>query len=94
MPRPLGVEHAGQVAHGGVAYAVVLVDRLLHDLGDLDRLVECATDQPRHDRMLDLSGGDTAAFAEITEAQTAVELTTTVRNKALESFNEIMRMPL
>jgi flagellar hook-basal body complex protein FliE len=28
------------------------------------------------------------------EAQTAVELTTTVRNKALESFNEIMRMPL
>ena len=29
-----------------------------------------------------------------TEAQTATELTTTVRNKALESFNEIMRMPL
>ena len=28
------------------------------------------------------------------EAQTATELTTTVRNKALESFNEIMRMPL
>jgi flagellar hook-basal body complex protein FliE len=28
------------------------------------------------------------------EAQTATELTTTLRNKALESFNEIMRMPL
>jgi flagellar hook-basal body complex protein FliE len=28
------------------------------------------------------------------EAQTAVELTTTLRNKALESFNEIMRMSL
>lgn len=29
-----------------------------------------------------------------TQAQVATELTTTVRNKALESFNEIMRMPL
>jgi flagellar hook-basal body complex protein FliE len=27
-------------------------------------------------------------------AQTATELTTTVRNKALDAFNEIMRMPL
>jgi flagellar hook-basal body complex protein FliE len=29
-----------------------------------------------------------------TQAQTAVELTTTLRNKAMDSFNEIMRMPL
>jgi flagellar hook-basal body complex protein FliE len=28
------------------------------------------------------------------QAQIATELTTTLRNKALESFNEIMRMPL
>src|SRR6187549_2808475 len=28
------------------------------------------------------------------EAQIATELTTTLRNKALESFNEIIRMPL
>jgi len=29
-----------------------------------------------------------------TQAQVATELTTTVRNKALEAFNDIMRMPL
>jgi flagellar hook-basal body complex protein FliE len=29
-----------------------------------------------------------------TQAQMATELTTTVRNKALDAFNEIMRMPL
>jgi flagellar hook-basal body complex protein FliE len=29
-----------------------------------------------------------------TQAQVATELTTTVRNKALEAFNEVMRMPL
>jgi len=29
-----------------------------------------------------------------TQAQTATELTTTVRNKAMDAFNEIMRMPL
>jgi flagellar hook-basal body complex protein FliE len=29
-----------------------------------------------------------------TKAQTATELTTTIRNKALDSFNEIMRMSL
>ncbi|MBL8930940.1 MAG: flagellar hook-basal body complex protein FliE [Kineosporiaceae bacterium] len=29
-----------------------------------------------------------------TEMQTATEITTTLRNKALEAFNDIMRMPL
>ena len=46
--------------------------RLLLATGDLPRAVDCATDQARHDRMLDLSGGDTAALAEITEAQNAL----------------------
>jgi tetratricopeptide (TPR) repeat protein len=46
--------------------------RLLSSTGDLARAVACATDPGRHDRMLDLSGGDTAALAEITDTQNAI----------------------
>ena len=46
--------------------------RLLHDTGDLGRVIACATDPARHDRMLDLTGGDSAALSEITTAQQAV----------------------
>jgi hypothetical protein len=46
--------------------------RLLLATGDLPRAVGCATDLARHNRMLDLTGGDTAALAEITDAQNAV----------------------
>ncbi|WP_426503355.1 hypothetical protein ACPPVO_37765 [Dactylosporangium sp. McL0621] len=42
---------------------------LLESTGDLDRLVACAADRVRHDRMLEITGGDTAALAEITAAQ-------------------------
>ena len=38
--------------------------RLLENLGDLPRMIECALDAARHDRMLDLTGGDAAALAE------------------------------
>ena len=38
--------------------------RLLEDLGDLPRMIKCALDMVRHDRMLDLTGGDAAALAE------------------------------
>ncbi|MFI9814506.1 hypothetical protein [Saccharothrix variisporea] len=37
--------------------------------GDSTRMVACATDPDRHDRMLDLSGGDAASLAEVTTAQ-------------------------
>ena len=43
--------------------------RLLRDSADIPRLIACAVDQVRHDRMLDITGGDTAALAEITDAQ-------------------------
>ncbi|MFB9539736.1 MULTISPECIES: hypothetical protein [Streptomyces] len=43
--------------------------RMLTDLADTDRLVALAVDPVRHDRMLDLSGGDAGALAEIKTAQ-------------------------
>ncbi|MGH3804427.1 MAG: hypothetical protein ACRDTD_30670, partial [Pseudonocardiaceae bacterium] len=43
--------------------------RMLASTGDLPRLVACATDQARHDRMRDLTGGDALAFTEISSAQ-------------------------
>jgi hypothetical protein len=43
--------------------------RLLYQAGDIPRLLACATDQGRHDRMLDITGADSAALTEITDAQ-------------------------
>lgn len=46
--------------------------RLLHSVGAASRMVACATDSERHDRMLDITGGDTGALVEITMAQDAI----------------------
>ncbi|MEU9381116.1 serine protease [Streptomyces sp. NPDC048279] len=43
--------------------------RMLATVGDTRRLAALATDPARHDRMLDLSGGDTAALTEIKACQ-------------------------
>ena len=43
--------------------------RMSYDAQDISRVVSLATDQERHDRMLDTIGGDTAALTEITDAQ-------------------------
>ncbi|MBA2694649.1 MAG: hypothetical protein H0U62_02080, partial [Actinobacteria bacterium] len=43
--------------------------RMLTSNGDLPRLVSCATDQARHDRMRNLTGGDALALTEISTAQ-------------------------
>lgn len=37
--------------------------------GDISRMIGCGTDHRRHDRMLDVSGGDAAALAEIASSQ-------------------------
>ncbi|MEV0134974.1 hypothetical protein AB0H83_41795 [Dactylosporangium sp. NPDC050688] len=46
--------------------------RILRPPGDLPRMITLATDHARHDRMLQWSGGDSTALAEITAAQEAV----------------------
>ena len=40
--------------------------QMLIATGDTTRLVACATDGSRHDRMLDITGGDAAALSEVT----------------------------
>lgn len=42
--------------------------RLLQQERELDRVLRCGTDTARHNRMLDLTGGDSAALAEIAAA--------------------------
>ena len=39
--------------------------RLLEDVGDLPPMIEFAGDMARHNRMLDVTGGDAAAVAEV-----------------------------
>ena len=43
--------------------------RMLLDATDIPRLVACTADHARHDRMLDITGGDTAALTEIADVQ-------------------------
>ncbi|ADJ44105.1 hypothetical protein AMES_2282 [Amycolatopsis mediterranei S699] len=46
--------------------------RLLQDAGQLERLVECVTDLARQERLLEVSGGEASAQAEIAAAHAAV----------------------
>ena len=43
--------------------------RLLQDAADIPGLLACAADRLRHDRLLDITGGDAAALTEITDVQ-------------------------
>ncbi len=45
---------------------------MLTAAAELPRMVACATDLARHDRMLDVSGGDALALAEITTTQNVI----------------------
>lgn len=50
-------------------YLLHRYSNLLGRAGDLPRLVSCATNQLRHDRIRRLTGGDALAFNEISTAQ-------------------------
>ncbi|MEU7873720.1 hypothetical protein [Dactylosporangium sp. NPDC049140] len=54
------------------AYLLRGYPRMLRDGADVDRLVRLAIDPVRHDRMLDVTGGDALAVAEITAAEALV----------------------
>ena len=43
--------------------------RMSYEAQDISRVVGLATDQERHDRMLDVTGGDTVALTEIADTQ-------------------------
>jgi flagellar hook-basal body complex protein FliE len=79
---------AGAAARG-TDFAGAVGDSL-QQLGALDRTASNKAVQAATGDLTDIHDYVIAA----TEAQTATELTTTVRNKALDAFNEIMRMPL
>jgi flagellar hook-basal body complex protein FliE len=66
------------------------VGNSLKELESLDKTASTKAIQAATGDLTDIQDYVIAA----TQAQTATELTTTIRNKALDSFNEIMRMPV
>ena len=76
-------------ATGGADFAGAL-GRSLTGLEGLDRNASTLAVQAATGDLTDIQDYVIAA----TQAQLAAQLTTTVRNKAVDAFNEIMRMPL
>lgn len=83
-----GTVDAGTAARGA-DFATAVGNSLKH-VEALDRTMTSKALQAATGDLTDIHDYVIAA----TQAQTATELTTTVRNKALDAFNEIMRMPL
>lgn len=69
------------------------VDAIGKGLNQVESLDRTAADKATQAATGDLTDVHDYVIA-ATQAQVATELTTTVRNKALEAFNDIMRMPL
>lgn len=93
---PSAAQAAGN--QGGAARAAAgressFVDAIGKGLDQVDQLDRTAADKATQAATGDLTDVHDYVIA-ATQAQVATELTTTVRNKALEAFNDIMRMPL
>jgi len=89
---------AAQGAGGAGAKAAAVrgssfTDAIGDGLNQVDQLDRTAADKATKAATGDLTDVHDYVIA-ATQAQVATELTTTVRNKALEAFNDIMRMPL
>jgi flagellar hook-basal body complex protein FliE len=92
---------AGQVAgnsgstqaRAAAARESSFTDAIGQGLNQVDQLDRTAADKAVKAATGDLTDVHDYVIA-ATQAQVATELTTTVRNKALEAFNDIMRMPL
>lgn len=54
---------------GTPEYLMLGYFRLLRETGEVDRLARCALDRTRHERMSDLTGGDSAALTEVATTQ-------------------------
>jgi flagellar hook-basal body complex protein FliE len=80
---------AGSAASPGADFAAAIGDGL-RQVEQLDRSAAGKATQAATGDLKDVQDYVITAM----QAQTATELTTTVRNKALDAFNEIMRMPL
>jgi flagellar hook-basal body complex protein FliE len=92
------VTQAGQAGQGAGAQAAAVrggsfADAIGQGLNQVDSLDRTAADKAVKAATGDLTDVHDYVLA-ATQAQVATELTTTVRNKALEAFNDIMRMPL
>jgi flagellar hook-basal body complex protein FliE len=83
------VSASAPAATGGADFAGAL-GRSITGLEGLDRNASTLAVQAATGDLSDIHDYVIAA----TQAQIAAQLTTTVRNKAVDAFNEIMRMPL
>lgn len=88
-----GAAGAGGAARAGGVPGADIAQAAGNALKQVEALDRTATDKAVAAATGDLTDIHDYVVA-ATEAQTMTELTTTVRNKALEAFNEIMRMPL
>lgn len=88
-PAAGGSGAAQAAATRGSSFADAIGD----GLNQVDQLDRTAADKATKAATGDLTDVHDYVIA-ATQAQVATELTTTVRNKALEAFNDIMRMPL
>jgi flagellar hook-basal body complex protein FliE len=89
-PASVGTDQAPPSAAARGADFAGAVGQSLSNLEKLDRSTSSLAVQAATGDLTDVQDYVITA----TQAQLATQLTTTVRNKAVDAFNEIMRMPL